>query len=119
VAGHHNKNDAARKGEFMFMHRRRGARAVVALGAVLAASLVFGVSGATAGRVDPPGRQDGNQCFNASGVDLNALYGVSVELRRMERADRRRRARPALFRFCATAAVARNRDAAIGGLLFD
>jgi hypothetical protein len=63
---------------------RWGARALIALCAVLAASLAFGASGATAGRVDPPGHQDGNQCINASGVDLNALYGVSEQFRTRE-----------------------------------
>ena len=65
----------------MLMYRRRGIRALVALGAVIATSLAVGVSGVSAGRVDPPGHQDANRCINAFGVDLNALYGMSDQFR--------------------------------------
>jgi hypothetical protein len=57
--------------------RAAGRRALVAMAAVVAASLAVGVGGASAGRVDPPGHQDANHCsWFFSGVDLNALYGV-------------------------------------------
>ena len=56
--------------------RTAGRRALVALAAVVAASLAVGAGSASAGRVDPPGHQDANHCFWFSGVDLNELYGV-------------------------------------------
>jgi hypothetical protein len=57
--------------------RTAGCRALVALAAAVAAFLAVGASGASAGRVDPPGHQDSNHCFwFFSGVDLNELYGV-------------------------------------------
>ena len=57
--------------------RAAGRRALVALAAVVAASLAVGAGGASAGRVDPPGHRDANHCFwFFSGVDLNELYGV-------------------------------------------
>ena len=62
-------------------HRRRGVRALVALGALLAAFLAVGVGGASAGRVDPPGHQDANHCVTDSGVDLNVLFGVPEQFR--------------------------------------
>ncbi len=51
-------------------------RALVALAAVVAASLAVGVGGASADRVDPPGHQDANHCFWFSGADLNELFSV-------------------------------------------
>lgn len=62
-------------------HPRRGVRALVALGALLAASLAVGVGGASAGRIDPPGHQDANHCVTDFGVDLNALFGVPEQFR--------------------------------------
>ena len=56
--------------------RAAGRRALVALAAVVAASLAVGVGGASAGRVDPPGHEDANHCFWFSGVDVNELFGV-------------------------------------------
>jgi hypothetical protein len=60
---------------------RRSVRALVALGALLAASLAVGVGGASAGRVDPPGHQDANHCVTDSGVDLNELFAVPEQFR--------------------------------------
>ena len=60
--------------------RAIGRRALVAL-AVVAAWLVIGAGGTSAGRVDPPGHQDANQCIISSGVDLNVLYGVPEQFR--------------------------------------
>ncbi len=56
--------------------RGAGRRALVALAAVVAASLAVGAGSASAGRVDPPGHQDTNHCFWFSGVDVNELFGV-------------------------------------------
>ena len=53
-----------------------GRRALVALAAVVAASLAVGAGSASAGRVDPPGHQDTNHCSWFSGVDVNELFGV-------------------------------------------
>jgi hypothetical protein len=61
--------------------RAVGRRALVALAAVVATSLVVGASSASAGRVDPPGHQDANQCINDAGVDMNVLYGVPEQFR--------------------------------------
>jgi hypothetical protein len=58
-----------------------GRRAFVALAAVFAASLAVGASGASAGRVDPPGHRDANHCFFFTGVDLNDLYSVPEQFR--------------------------------------
>lgn len=49
--------------------------------AVLATSMLLSFRGESAGRVDPPGHQDGNHCVNSFGVDLNDLYGVSDQIR--------------------------------------
>jgi hypothetical protein len=38
----------------------------------------------SAGRVDPPGHQDGNHCVNVFDVDLNDLYGVAEQIRVFE-----------------------------------
>ena len=65
-------------------HPRRGVRALVALGALLAASLAVGVGGASAGRLDPPGHQDANHCVTDAGVDLNVLFGVPEQFRIFE-----------------------------------
>ena len=56
-------------------------RAFIALAAVFAASLAVGAGGASARRVDPPGRQDANHCFFFTGVDLNDLFGVPEQFR--------------------------------------
>jgi hypothetical protein len=56
--------------------RTAGRRALVALAAAVAASLAVGAGSAAAGRVDPPGHKDANQCFWPSGVDVNQLFGV-------------------------------------------
>ena len=58
-----------------------GRRALVVLTAVFAASLAVGAGSASAGRVDPPGRQDANHCFFFTGVDLNDLFGVPEQFR--------------------------------------
>ncbi|MGH3079852.1 MAG: hypothetical protein ACRDNH_01790 [Gaiellaceae bacterium] len=71
---------SGRKGGFMSC-RAVGRRALVALAAVVAAWLVVGAGGASAGRVDPPGHQDANHCIIPSGVDLNALFGVPEQFR--------------------------------------
>jgi hypothetical protein len=68
----------------MSIHRSRGLAALAALLTVLASSLAFGVGPASAGRDDPPGDPDANHCFNAFGVDLNELYGVSDQFRNRE-----------------------------------
>lgn len=68
----------------MFVCRSRGVLALVALVAAISGSLAFGISSAFAGRIDPPGHSTANQCFNTSGVDLNALYGVSDQFRTRE-----------------------------------
>ena len=44
---------------------------------------MFAVGAASAGRVDPPGK-DANHCVNSFGVDLNELYGVSDQFRNFE-----------------------------------
>jgi len=62
-------------------HAQLGRRALVALAAVVAASLAVGAGGASAGRVDPPGHRDANHCFFFSGVDLNELFGVHEQFR--------------------------------------
>jgi hypothetical protein len=49
--------------------------------AVLATSVLSMVGRVSAGRIDPPGHQDGNHCVNAFGVDLNDLYGVPEQFR--------------------------------------
>jgi hypothetical protein len=64
----------------MSTYRSRGVAGLMALLALLAASLVFGVGSTSAGRDDPPGR-DANHCINEFGVDLNELYGVSDQFR--------------------------------------
>ena len=51
------------------------------LASVLAMSFALGVSGASAGRTDPPGRDDANHCINEFDVDLNELYGISDQFR--------------------------------------
>ena len=56
--------------------RAAGRRALVALAAVVAASLAVGAGTASAGRADPPGHEDANHCFWFSGVDVNELFGV-------------------------------------------
>jgi hypothetical protein len=58
-----------------------GRRALVALAAAFAASLAVGAGGASAGRVDPPGRQEANHCFFFTGLDLNHLFGVPEQFR--------------------------------------
>lgn len=60
------------------------ARRLIIVFAVLATSLLLSFRADSAGRVDPPGHQDGNHCVNASGVDLNDLYGVSEQIRTFE-----------------------------------
>jgi hypothetical protein len=67
----------------MRAHLRPGA-CVLALVVVVLASVTFGASGASAGRLDPPGHGDANQCFNSLGVDLNELYGISDQFRTRE-----------------------------------
>jgi hypothetical protein len=57
------------------------ARRLTMMFAVLATSMLLSSRGESAGRVDPPGHQDGNHCVNSSGVDLNDLYGVSEQIR--------------------------------------
>jgi hypothetical protein len=52
---------------------------VIVVLAVLAATSWVGVTGASAGRLDPPGHRDANHCVNPAGVDLNELYGVSTQ----------------------------------------
>jgi hypothetical protein len=64
----------------MSIHRSRRVAGRAALSTFLAASLVFAVGTASAGRDDPPG-QDANHCVNSFGVDLNELYGVSDQFR--------------------------------------
>jgi hypothetical protein len=60
---------------------RRNAVACIALASMLAMSFAVGVSAASAGRIDPPGHDDANQCSNEFGVDLNELYGISDQFR--------------------------------------
>ena len=56
--------------------RTAGRRALVALAAVVAASVAVGAGSASARRADPPGHKDANQCLWFSGVDVNELFGV-------------------------------------------
>lgn len=65
-------------------HARRTVGTFAAITTVIATSLALVVSSASAGRVDPPGHQTANHCFNASGVDLNVLYGVPEQFRTRE-----------------------------------
>ena len=60
------------------MHTPRCLTTVLGVLAISVLSLAGSVS---AGRIDPPGHQDGNHCVNASGVDLNDLYGLSEQIR--------------------------------------
>ena len=61
---------------------RRDTLACVTLASVLAMSLALGVSGASAGRIDPPGHDDANHCISSDfGVDFNELYGISDQFR--------------------------------------
>jgi hypothetical protein len=60
------------------------ARRLTVVFAVLATSLLLSFRVESAGRVDPIGHQDGNHCVNASGADLNDLYGVSEQFRTFE-----------------------------------
>jgi len=57
------------------------ARRLTIVFAVLATSMMLSFRAEAAGRVDPPGHQDGNHCVNAFEVDLNDLYGVSEQIR--------------------------------------
>jgi hypothetical protein len=68
----------------MSIHCSRRVAGRAALFAFLAASLVFAVGTASAGRDDPPGHEDANHCFNSFGVDLNELYRVSDQFRNRE-----------------------------------
>ena len=67
---------------------RRVVRFAVAAVVVLAASLAVGAGGASAGRVDPPGHRDANQCFWPSGVDVNELFGVPEQFHHFSTARR-------------------------------
>jgi len=60
---------------------RGNAVACIALASMLAMSFAVGVSAASAGRIDPPGHDDANQCSNEFDVDLNELYGISDQFR--------------------------------------
>lgn len=60
------------------------ARRLTVMSAVLAISMLSSFGVKSAGREDPPGQQDANLCVNASGVDLNELYGVSEQFRTFE-----------------------------------
>jgi len=52
--------------------------------AVLATSMLLSFRGEAAGRLDPPGHEDGNHCVNVFGVDLNAIYGVPEQVRMVD-----------------------------------
>ena len=49
------------------------------LAAVLAIAAIGGER-PSAGRLDSPGREDGNRCLNEFGIDLNQLYGIKAQL---------------------------------------
>jgi len=68
----------------MLIRGRRSAVACVTLASVLAMSFALGVSGASAGRIDPPGHDDANHCINAFDVDVNELYEISDQLRNFD-----------------------------------
>lgn len=49
------------------------------LSAVLAVAAAAGEP-ISAGRLDPPGHEDGNRCINEFGIDLNRLYGMTAQM---------------------------------------
>jgi PS-10 peptidase S37 len=50
------------------------------ISALLSAVLVAAGEPISAGRLDPPGHEDGNRCLNEFGIDLNQLYGVTAQM---------------------------------------
>ena len=53
------------------------------LSALLAAVLVIAAvvgERTSAGRLDPPGHEDGNRCINAFGIDLNQIYAITARM---------------------------------------
>jgi hypothetical protein len=67
---------------------RRALGKFLVIFAVIAASTLSAASGASAGRLDPPGHNEGvHHCVNSFGVDYNELFGITEQLRTFECRD--------------------------------